>query len=250
MKKFISLTLSIMLLFSYTSIVLASTSVNLTEDEYLKAVSEIMVNYYDDVPAAQEALADLDTTLLQEPKVTNYSVNGEISTYGINPSDYSLSVYSFNRAGQNRHYLQWSLDSNRTEVFAGPLDYVSMEWDTAYASYYSSNGDTSISTVNGKNTGIVLFNVQDNKLKSGTYTYGTVQVTPNGKSGWLEFGSKYVHTYTTLDVSGSASFEYKPSGSLSSSDFSLGISYIFGFTVNVGTNTSKWQIWNDNAVKL
>lgn len=187
---------------------------------------------------------------MQEPKVTNYSVNGEISTYGINPSDYSQSVYSFSRGNSTQQYLQWTINSNRTEVFSGPLDYVSIEWDTKYASYYSSSGDGSMTTVQGRNTGIVLFNVEESKLKSGTYTYGTVQVTPNGKSGWMNYGSKYVHTYTDLVGSGSASFEYKPSASLSSGDFSLGLSYTFGFTVNISSHTNKWQIWADNAVKL
>lgn len=208
-----------------------------------------MSTYWNDPEAANAALAAIDTILIEEPTVEKHSVNNN-GTWGINPTDYVLSVYSFKRGGSSIHYLQWMVESKRDEWYSGPLDYVSIEWDTAYASYYLSSGDDTYSTVQGRNTGIVLFNVQDGDLKKGNYAYGTVQVKPI-KSGWLEFGSKYVHTYTGFAVTGTASYSFSPSASLSASgDISLGLTSTYGFTVSVTGHAQKWQIWSDNAVLL
>lgn len=248
MKKLISMILVAILMLGCNTFVFAAES-STQDNEYEAAVAKIMSTYRTDPEAAKKALADLDTVLLEEPRIEEHSVNND-GMRGINPTDYVLSVYSFKRGGSSIHYLQWMVESKRDEWFSGPLDYVSIEWDTGYASYYLSNGDNTHSTVQGRNTGIVLFNVQDGDLKKGEYSYGTVQVKPI-KSGWLEFGSKYVHTYTELVASGTASYSFAPSASISASgDFSLGLSSTYGFTVSVTGNTSKWQIWSDNAVKL
>lgn len=248
MKKIISIILIAVFMFGCNTIAFATES-SIQDDEYEAAVAQIMSTYWADPDAAKEDLANLDTVLIEEPTVEeHYTNNGGM--LGIQPTDYELSVYSFKRGNSRIYYLQWMIQSKRSEWFSGPLDYVSIEWDTGYASYYLSNGDGTYSTVQGKNTGIVLFNVQDGDLKNGEYTFGTVQVDPK-KSGWLEFGSKYVHTYTSIVATGSASYSFAPSASISASgDFSLGLSSTYGFTVNVSGTTSKWQIWADNAVKL
>lgn len=102
----------------------------------------------------------------------------------------------------------------------------------------------------GRSTGIVLFNVEDETIGTGDYLYGTVQIEPL-TTGWMEFGSKFVHTYTTINVSGSANFSYSPSVQVFlSGSGSLNLAHTMGFVVNVGTSTNSWEMWTDNAVNI
>ncbi|MDE6386164.1 MAG: hypothetical protein K2L36_08505 [Eubacterium sp.] len=250
MKKVISFVLFLSILMC--SSILAYANDNSYNEEYDASVAEIMKTYQENPDAALAALEELDTVLLDEPTVTEYtSSNNGISTYATNPTDYTFSVYSYKRAGSTIYHLQWLLQTNKKESSPGPLDFVSLEWDTACASYYLSKGDGEISTVKATNTGIVLFNVQDKDLKKGGSTFGTVQVNPTKRNTTLKYGSKFIHTYTSLSLSGSASYSFSPSASVSASgDASLGLSYTMGYTVNLGTKTNKWQLWTDNAVKI
>ena len=107
-----------------------------------------------------------------------------------------------------------------------------------------------MTTVQARSTGIVLFNIEDGKLDKGEYTFGTVQVLPT-QSGEMEIGSKFVHTYTSLLLSGSASYSFAPSETINSTgEFTLGVTTNYGFTVSVGTMTNQWQIWADNTIEL
>lgn len=248
MKKMLSIMLAAFLVFSCNTFAFASESTNV-DIEYEAAVAEIMKTYQVNPDAANTALAELDTILLEEPSVQEYTCDDTI-TRGINPTDYIFSVYSFKRGDSPTYYLQWMVESNRDEWYSGPPDYVSLEWDSNYASYYSSNGDGEISSVQERKTGIVLFNVQDRDLDDGKYTYGTVRVTPK-KRGTMEFGSKYVHTYTGLLVTGTASYSFSPSLSLSSKgEFTLGVEANYGFSVSLSGQAKKWQIWTDNALYI
>lgn len=248
MKKIISLLAVISILLGIFTCSASAATVTMTDAEYEAAVAEIMSGYKNDPEAAVQALAQLDTTLIEEPQITEYySGNNARST---SPSNYTHTVYSFKRGGSNVYYLQWSLSANKSEIAPGPLDYCSLEWDNSYASYYLSSGDDVMTTVQERKTGIVLFNIEDKKLDKGEYTYGTVQVKPK-KSGWMEYGSKYVHTYTSLLVSGSATYSFSPSATLNSLGVAtLGVTGNYGFTVNVSSQTNQWQIWTDNAVNL
>ena len=138
------------------------------------------------------------------------------------------------------------------QLIHSPLDKISIEWDTKYADYYVSNGDSNISSVADRKTGIVLFNIEDKKLKKGEFATCIVQVTPKQSNVWLEFGSKYVHNYTTVILlNGEASYSFAPSSSLSSSgEASLGLTYTYGFKMTFGASTKGWQLWADNAVYL
>lgn len=200
-------------------------------------VAEILLSYDQDPEAAKQALAELDTVILSEPTVVRY---------GTYPSDYDLTVSSFMRSNSTRIYMQWILTANAEETRVGPLDYVSLEWDTAYGTYYLSSAGGTGCTVQGRDSGIILFNVEDDKLTEGSYVYGTVQVTPTN-TGWMEFGSKFVHTYMTVNLSGSATLSYTPSISTTNS---LGLSYTKSYTVTVDSDTSQWQLWTDNAVNI
>lgn len=252
MKKIIAIICSLVLLIC-SAVPAFSAEASFNEEAYEAAVAEIMKNYQENPEAALEALEELDTVLLGEPSITEYSENnnGDINTFATKPSDYTFSVYAFKRGNSANYYLQWNLTANKAEILPGELDLASLEWDTAYAKYYLSNGDNTISTVKGKNTGIVVFNIEDSKLKKGTLTYGTVQVTPL-KRGELEFGSKFVHTYSVISIeAASLNFSYVNSKTLKDrGEDSLGRSYTFGFTVSVSGKTKEWSRWVDNAVTL
>lgn len=175
MKKLISMMLAATIIsLSCGSFVFAKESPK-PDEEYEAAVAGIMATYQEDPEAAKVALAELDTTLVQEPTVQEYPGDNAV-TRGIDPTDYVLSVYAFKRGGSAKYYLQWSVEALRDEWFEASLDYVSLEWDARNASYYLSNGDGVFSTVRDRHTGIVLFNVQDGDLHDGDFAYGTVQV--------------------------------------------------------------------------
>ncbi len=226
---------------------------NADNREYSATVAEIMKNYRSDPVAAEKALKEIDTELVGEPVTTQHSFSNSSSNargIGTDPTDYEFTVYCFKRGNSRVHYLQFYIEALETEWAEGPLDYCSIEWDTAYGKYYSSYGDDIISTVQARDTGIVLFNIQDEDLKKGEYTIGTVEVSPI-KSGDLEYGSKFVHTYTSLLVSGSASYNMVSSASVDTlPKASLGLSHTKTYTVNVSSKTNQWQLWTDNAVTL
>lgn len=242
-----------MLLLGYTLSTLAYTSSEpLSEEAYIKAVNKIMLQYEQDPALALRQLSQLDTQLLCAPKKVSYSSNGDIVPYGASPTDYELTVHSFRRGNSRNYYLDACIEAKKTEIAPGPLDKISIEWDTKYADYYVSNGDSNISSVADRKTGIVLFNIEDKKLKKGEFATCIVQVTPKQSNVWLEFGSKYVHNYTTVILlNGEASYSFAPSSSLSSSgEASLGLTYTYGFKMTFGASTKGWQLWADNAVYL
>lgn len=246
MKKF-SIFLAICLLLN--CIPSAHATEAISNDSPLDAqVAEIMRTYHSDPTAAVSALDAIDIELVCEPNITHHYCNS--NTRGTYPTDYTFTVTCYKRSNSSLIHMQWLLEANAKEWFPGPLDYVSLEWDTAYASYYSSSGDSSASTVQGRDTGIVLFNLEDNKLGSGDYSYGTVRVQPIA-NGWMAFGSKFTHTYTSLLVTGSASASFSPSAQIKASgDHSLGLSYTMGYTINISSTTNEWRIWSDDAVNL
>lgn len=231
--------------------VFAADNNQLSEQEYHQRVAELMLNYEKNPEATKAALAEMDTVLFSEPSVTHFTVPSTgPQPCGINPTDYTFSVYGYSHITATNLYLSWSVNSNRNEIFSGPLDYASLEFDNNKASYKSSNGDSNMSTVQARDTGIVLFNVEDSKLKKGTFTYGTVNVT--GRRGTtLEIGSKYVHTFTRFVISGSASYSFVPSATLNANgDIGLNVSQNMGYQVNVSSTIDKWQIWTDNAITI
>lgn len=139
MKKIIAMLGIISVIFGFFTCSASAAALAMTDQEYEAAVAEIMSNYKTDPNAAILALSKLDTTLIEEPQITeHYSTS---KARGTNPSDYTHTVYGFKRGNSNVYYLQWSLTANKSELFHGPLDYCSLEWDNSYASYYSSSGD-------------------------------------------------------------------------------------------------------------
>ncbi len=217
-------------------------------DDIAHQIIEIMQNYSDNPEETESALANIGVTLLDEPQVISFGA--ESQARGLDPTDYTLSIFSARRAGDMHTYLMWSLHANKTELFPGPLDLISMEWDTSRASYYLSEGDGVYSTVQARAEGIVLFNVQDNDLDKDEYASGYVIVTPH-KLGWMEYGSKYVHTYSKYLWGGSVSYSFAPSATVSANgDWSLNLAHTMGFTATISSTTEMWQIWTDNAVDI
>ena len=159
------------------------------------------------------------------------------------PSKISLSVYSTKRTGQNYWYLQTSWRSKEIEFDPATLDVVSLEWDPKYGKFYTAiAGGKGISTKRDgskRDKGIYLFNVNDSKYNFDSYA--SVQVTKK-KKGWLEYGAKYTHTYSTTKKTktGQAGINFDATGP------SGGYSY----SVTKTTNVSSWPKYNENAVKL
>lgn len=244
-----------LLVFSLVAFPIPASAVDtqsITQEEdsiYERQVAAILADYYDNPEAAVLELEKLDIILLQPPSKVEHIPDGNMrQTY---PSDYTLTLSAYKRSNSSVFYLQFILEANAEEPYYGPLDFVSIEWDTACASYYASSGDGTFCTVQSRGTGIVVFNLEDHKLTEGDLAYGTVRVDPI-KSGWMDFGSKYVHTYaTSMATSQTASVSYSPSATLSALGIpSLGLSYTEGYQVVVETTISQWQLWTDNSVNL
>ena len=214
-----------------------------SEADYAK-VSKIMVNYSKDKAAAKKELKKLGYELVSEPEVTtlNARPTSEITPSFVSPSSFTLSVYSFKKAGQSLTSLQFTLQTSQKEYSPGPLDYVSLEYNQNLASYYTSAGDGNITTVQGRGTGIVTFNLEDSKLTSTNYTYGTVNILPRTPGSTLEYGSKYCHTYKTTSSSGGTI-----GGALNLSPLPSNISGGGSFEVNLVTAVECFYLWADNA---
>jgi len=167
----------------------------------------------------------------------------EFSAQAIGVDQITLSSYSAKRGGDSYYRLYISWDSSVSEARPGSYDLVSIEWDPTVGAYYDANvGDTTKATKRDgsrRTSGIYLFNVLDNKLDFDTYA--TVYVTPK-KSGWLEYGSKYTHTYskTSTSTTVGAAFNYATAGSTG------GLTY----NVTLSETEASWDKWDDNAVNL
>ena len=68
-----------------------------------------------------------------------------------------------------------------------------------------------------------------------------MQVTPK-KTGWLNFGTKYTHTYsiTSTTTSSSASIQFTSSG----------VSGGYFYTVTSQEGIDSWAVYDDNAILL
>jgi uncharacterized membrane protein len=252
MKKLISVLTIFSMLFSLFSVLACadarkySADVRKNSEEQFEAnIVEIMSGYSLNKTTAQNKLDELEVDLVAVPKTITYTGNTKLY-----PSSYELTIYVTKRHGSNIYYLQWIVKALSTEPYPDDLDYVSMEWDTAYASYYSSSGDSSYSTVAGRRTGVVVFNLEDDRLTSGKQSYGTVRVSKI-KSGAMDFGSKFTHTYTKKNQTGTATFSFSPSSEITSNgEYGLGLSYTYSYSVQTTSQERKWTLWEDNTVTI
>jgi hypothetical protein len=157
------------------------------------------------------------------------------------PSDIPLSVYSTKRSTQSYWHLTSSWDAVTWESNHATLDVVSVEWDPAYGSYYSSSVPTDgvVTKKDGSQRlkGIYTFNVNDDAFTFDGWA--AVQVK-RVKSGTLEFASKYTHTYSTTTTSktGAASISYD----------SAGIAGGYTYSVTSTSSVESWEQYEDNAL--
>lgn len=227
---------------------MATESQKMSDEDFDMAVAQIMRDYDSDPEGTKAALAELDATLIGEPtKVEhNANTNDGISLTSTLPSNYELEVYSIKRGNTSDYRLQWRLDCNKTETSPGELDYISIEWDTARANFNKFTSHSKYTSVKERRTGIVLFNVEDENMTAGTWTIGTVYVTPT-KSGAMRFGSKFTHTYTKTSVTGTASVSFGISADAAKS---LGLSYTYTYSVTTTQNARAWDVWKETTVSM
>lgn len=211
---------------------------NLSDDQYLRFMHNFVLNNDDSIEEMEDKLNAVGIEFSMNEKD-----NSEFQILS-GPSDIELSVYSSKRALDSYWYLTSSWDYASYESKPATLDIVSIEWDPEYGEYYSSSvpSDRITTKKDGSKRldgGIYLFNVDDGYLSFDSYC--SVQVTPK-KSGWLNYGSKYTHTYTTSSTSatGEADFRFDSTGP------SGGITY----SVEKQYNVSDWEKYEDNAVSV
>ncbi|MDU9694123.1 hypothetical protein O0Q50_23345 [Priestia aryabhattai] len=210
---------------------------NLSDDEFNRFLYNIAKDNSDTIKEKQKKLDLLDVEFRQEEK-------RPISTMAItNPTKIWIGVYDGKRGGQDFYHIGVAWQNKEVEKNPATLDVVSIEWDPKYGKFYtaSSTGDGITTKRDGSNRdkGIYLFNVNDSKKKFDSYA--TVQVTRK-KAGWLEYGAKYTHTYSTKSKSttGQAGINFNKGGS------SGGYSY----SVTKTTNISSWPRYDENAVNI
>lgn len=75
-KKLISLMLIVLMLLGCSSTAFASISDSYMDSEYDAAVAEIMQQYPENPQAAIQALAKIDTVLVGEPQIMDYTSAG------------------------------------------------------------------------------------------------------------------------------------------------------------------------------
>ena len=245
MKKYTYWLMAALMVFSTFSVALANEPDE--EAAFLQQVTAIMQDYDSDPEAAEAALAELDAELVGEPQ-TQTVPSGSPATRSTMPTDYRLMVYALKRGGQSYYHLIWNLNAEEKETDCGSLDYVSIEWDTSRARYYSSRGDNNYSTVRGRSDGIVLFNLQDQDMNAGSLAAGSVQVTPT-VAGEMEYGSKFAHTYTVTENVVTSTTQFVSSAA-ASADPSLGLSYTDSYTVTTSQREYVWYLWDDNAATM
>ncbi len=247
-KRMATAFLGVLMLLSCIMPAMAAESQEMNDEDFDMAVAEAMRDYDFDPEGTKDALAELDATLIGEPTKVEYStsIDEGISLMSTLPSNYNLEVYSIKRGNTSDYRLQWRLDCNKTETLPGGLDYVSIEWDTARASFNKFTKDSKYTSVKSRSTGIVLFNVEDANMTAGTWTIGTVYVTPI-KSGTMRFGSKFTHTYTEFSNTGTSSASF---GISANSEKSLQLSYTYTYTVTTTQNARAWDVWEETTVSM
>ncbi|MBN8193374.1 hypothetical protein JI667_14585 [Bacillus sp. NTK074B] len=205
------------------------------DDEYNRFIYNYVKDNHLTVGEMTNSLAEVGIEFNKKPKPL-YTIDG------LSPSDMTLDVYSSKRWDQSYYHLTSSW-SSYSESSSATIDLVSVEWDPDDGYYYSSSvGDSSIVTKRDgsqRSNGIYLFNVEDDNYDFDSYA--TVQVVPS-RSGWLDYGSKYTHTYTTYSTSstGQAYFSFD----------STGPSGGFSYTVSQTSKVSDWSRYDDNAVYI
>lgn len=221
------------------------TKKNLSEEEYLQAVTEIMTDYKADRQATLNRLAELDTELVCPPQVS-WCRNASSTSIWTKPAAYTLSVYGLRRQGEDLYRLIWTVTCEAREARPGYLDCVSLEWDAWVAEHYGGMGDQVFSTMQKPGVGVMLFNLQDVSMKRGDSSSGMICVTAK-EAGKLYFGAKLTHTYTWDTDQDQVYYELIPS---TEADMSLHIDGCHTYRVKINRGTDFWQQWAEQCITL
>ena len=208
----------------------------MNDDEFINMVMSYVNNSDKSFEEIQKDLLDIGVVIeKKEDDASNRSV----------PSDVDHSVYVTKKALEVYYYITASVHCVPRGVSAesGGLDVISVEWDTNYASYYTTSVGSYTTYMDGsrRNSGIVLFNIDDSKLSYNQFTTATVKVKPK-KSGWMDVASKYVHTYNVTN------YTWSIGGTISYSSGGLGGSFTFNISGTPAQNS--WQLYADNSAQI
>lgn len=221
-----------------------------TEQTLLEKVAEIMHNYNDDPPLANGKLEEIGFYLEGEPTAVTYTEENNARAYL--PSNYTITLYHTTRGTNGlTHYLMWELDRTWAwEINSNPLDFISLEWDSTYASYYSSSSDGEITTKKSVANGIVLFNIEDIHFGDVDYAWGSVRVN-RVQSGDMLYASKYVHTYNEYKGAGTVTANLNFDASLVANAIpSLTIQETRGFSVVLTGTVQSWELIEDKWAEI
>lgn len=209
-------------------------------DDFIVDYINTNIKTVEDIEKTQEILNladielnDIDTKKHQEIGNTRY----------ISPSYVELTSYSVRRGGDTYNRLFGQIVHNATEWSCASLDLLSLEWDYTKATYYGTTTSDFVTYMDGsnRNKGICLFNVDDYEMYAGDYVYAVVYVVPKVKGVWIEYASKYIHTFGTTEVNWNVggNIGYTNTGATAGLTFSIS-----------GKNSEQsWSMYSDNAFR-
>ncbi|MFS1514571.1 hypothetical protein VQL36_19390 [Chengkuizengella sp. SCS-71B] len=205
----------------------------LTDPEFDRFMYNFVKDNYQSVQEMTEnlKLLDVEFSMIEEKDKNKVSIASLTST-----SDMDLTIYASKRGGQAWYNLQ-SIWLTGSEESPGTYDVVSVEWDPTFSEFYDAAVGTGVSKKDGSKrlSGSYLFNVEDD---DDFDSYAVVRVIPKKSSGRFHYGTKYSHTYATVEtaVTGTATISWSATGPTG------GASY--GVTLSQGN--AAWDLWDDN----
>lgn len=149
---------------------------------YEQQLSDAAALCREDLPAGLNALTELDTQLL----------GGAQTKEG----GYTLAVWQL-CCGQQA-VLLWRLDCAAAKENPGTLDAIHLTW--AGADYYRSEGDGVYSTVRGRDSKSVSFNVEDDHLPAGGSSCGAVYLQGTAHHWQVRLENTFTAEETVLCV--------------------------------------------------
>lgn len=239
--------IAIICLFSLTivnSIAFAEEIVEIDEtkiNENVSTIQSVLSTY--DSDESKEILKEHGVTVLNVTEQDCISVDtDEAMPFYLKPASFTVTITESSTVenGVTFIYLTSLVKPKVNELYAGPLDYVSIEWEQNKASYYKCYGDNKITSVSDGSQyakGVIAFNLDDHKIFGWSKPSCTV-VLYNVKSD-MHYATKFVHTYNTSGVE-SAKIGF-------SSSSTEGQNPVGGLTIEVtiAGKTEKWSLWAD-----
>lgn len=239
--------IAIICLFSLTivdSIAFAEEIIEIDEtkiNDNVNTIQSVLSTY--DSDESKEILKEHGVTVLNVTEQDCISVDADKPMpFYLRPTSFTLTITESSTVenGVTFLYLTSSIKPKVNEVFAGPLDFVSIEWEPKKAKYYKCYGDNKITSVNNGDkyqNGVIAFNLDDHKISKWSDPTCTV-VLYNAKAN-MHYATKFIHTFNqigwesaTVGLTSSSTEGQKPVGGLT-------------IQVTVAKSTEKWSLWAD-----